>query len=75
MKKLICSLFALLIFVLPAPAQDFVHPGSWITQAGCDRIRTNVAAGKEPWASAWQTLKNSEANADYKVSVQRGASS
>jgi hypothetical protein len=64
MKKLI--LLALLILVHPAAAKDFVHPGSWITQAGCDRISANVAAEKEPWASAWKALKNSEANADYK---------
>lgn len=31
----------------------FVHPGLLHSQADLDRIRDNVKAGKEPWASAW----------------------
>jgi hypothetical protein len=46
MKKQLLSFFAFLILAQPIIAGDFVHPGSWITQAGCDRIRKNVAAEK-----------------------------
>jgi hypothetical protein len=66
MKFPLLGFILLLTFARTGFAQDFVHPGSWITQAGCDRISSNVAAGKEPWASAWKALKNSDAQADYK---------
>ena len=35
------------------------HPGGYLTQGDLTRIRTNVAAGKEPWKSAWAALKDS----------------
>jgi hypothetical protein len=62
--------FALVLAVRSAAAQAFVHPGSWVTQADCNRIYTNVAAGQEPWASAWAALKNSEAKPDYKPNTE-----
>jgi len=51
-------------------AQPFVHPGNWHTQADIDRIRTNVAADKEPWKSAWVAFKDSQAGVDYQPHVQ-----
>ena|GEM_PF-2074311 len=36
-----------------------VHPGGYLTQDALTRVRTNVANGKQPWASAWAALKNS----------------
>jgi alginate lyase len=48
---------------------EFVHPGGFLIQSEMDRIRTNVAAGNEPWASAWTALKNSDAGPTYQPSV------
>ncbi|KAL3495091.1 chondroitin AC/alginate lyase [Aspergillus germanicus] len=32
---------------------DFEHPGLWHTHSDLERVRKNVKAGKEPWASAY----------------------
>ena len=44
-----------------AQAAPMVHPGAWHTEADLERIRANVAAGREPWKSAWTALQNSDA--------------
>jgi Alginate lyase len=46
-----------------------IHPGGILTQSEMNRIRTNVAAGQEPWASAWTALKNSDAGPTYQPTV------
>ncbi|KAL4738902.1 chondroitin AC/alginate lyase [Aspergillus similis] len=33
---------------------DFVHPGLWHTHDDLERVRNNVLAKKEPWASAFE---------------------
>ena len=48
---------------------DLIHPGGFLTQTEMTRIRANVAAGNEPWASAWTALRNSEAGSTYQPSV------
>jgi hypothetical protein len=35
----------------------FVHPGGLLKQSDMDRIRQQVAAGVEPWATAYQKLR------------------
>ncbi|HEU5070962.1 MAG TPA: LamG-like jellyroll fold domain-containing protein [Verrucomicrobiae bacterium] len=36
----------------------FVHPGCMSTQADIDRMKAKIAAGAEPWASAYAVLTN-----------------
>ncbi len=60
---------ALAVFLATWAQAAFQHPGALLTQADLTRIRTNVAAGREPWKSAWAALKNSDAGAGYRASV------
>jgi Alginate lyase len=46
-----------------------IHPGGFLTQSEMKHIRTNVAAGQDPWASAWTALKNSDAGPTYQPTV------
>eukprot|EP00041_Stephanoeca_diplocostata_P002025 m.22826 g.22826 ORF g.22826 m.22826 type:complete len:411 (-) comp12809_c0_seq3:321-1553(-) len=36
----------------------FSHPAGWHTASDIARIRAQIASGKEPWATAYQTLMN-----------------
>lgn len=45
----------------------FIHPGGYLLQTDLQRIRTNVAASTEPWASAWNAIKNSDAGLNYSL--------
>jgi hypothetical protein len=49
--------------------QKMVHPGGYNTEADLERVRANVAAGREPWKSAWEALKNSDADIHYQPHV------
>jgi hypothetical protein len=42
----------------PSPA-PFVHPGVLVSQAGLDLVKQKVAAGLEPWKSAYADLRHS----------------
>src|SRR4051812_24642153 len=42
------------------PAAGFQHPGVLVNRAQLDFIKAKVAAGTEPWKSAYQAAKNSE---------------
>ncbi len=67
MKKLFAFVLLATSFTRPLiAAQPMRHPGSWITQEGCDRIRKNVTAGRDPWKTAWAALEKSEASPDYR---------
>jgi hypothetical protein len=46
-----------------------IHPGGWHTTADLQRIRSKVAAGQEPWKSAWGALQKAEAGANYQAHV------
>lgn len=48
---------------------EMLHPGGWHTQSDLHRIRENVAAGREPWKSAWEALKKSDAGVNTKARV------
>jgi Alginate lyase len=50
-------------------APGLIHPGGLHTEADLERVRSQVAAGAEPWSSAWSALKSSEANANYQPNV------
>src|SRR5262249_3735707 len=41
------------------PPPPFVHPGVLVSQAGLDLVKQKVAAGLEPWKSAYADLRRS----------------
>ncbi len=43
--------------------QIMVHPGAFNTEADLERVRANVAAGREPWKSAWAALEKTSPDA------------
>jgi hypothetical protein len=51
-----------------APTQ-MVHPGGYCTEDILERARTQVAAGQEPWKSAWAALEKMGPSADYQPHV------
>ena len=65
------ALALLMLLILPPKARAaMIHPGGWHTETDLERIRARVAAGKEPWKSAWDALKNSAAGLDSTAHVQ-----
>lgn len=44
-----------------------VHPGALHTQSALSLTRTNVAANTEPWISAWNAFKNTDAGVNYQA--------
>jgi len=51
-----------------APQAAFKHPGILHSSDELDQIRKNVAAGREPWKSAFEVLKTHECSqADYQM--------
>lgn len=61
-------------FLSPAHAAEtapskFIHPGGWHTDTDLQRIRKNVAAGKQPWLDAWKAIQNTDANTNYSPTV------
>ena len=65
--KVCIGLIFTTFFVSTISAQ-LVHPGGYLREADLERIRTNVAAGLEPWASAWADLKASGYDTSYEPS-------
>ncbi|GME24913.1 hypothetical protein V500_04511 [Neofusicoccum parvum] len=66
---------------LKARPSDFVHPGLWHTHDDLERIRTNVEARNEPWASTFDAFRaDSFSQANYTMQgphavLSRGATS
>ena len=52
---------------LPVARAAMVHPGGWHTEADLQRIRAGVAAGMEPWKSAWAAIKDHDADVNYRA--------
>lgn len=46
-----------------------VHPGALNNEGDLERVRANVAAGLEPWKSAWQALKKTGPDTKYQPQV------
>lgn len=42
---------------LKSRPKDFIHPGIWHTHDDLERIRTNVEARNEPWASTYDAFR------------------
>jgi hypothetical protein len=59
-----------LMCAAPACCGAMVHPGGWHTETDLERIRTKVAAGLDPWKSAWAALQGHDAEIDYKARVK-----
>lgn len=38
---------------------DFIHPGITHSQASIDFVKAKIAAGEEPWTTAWKKVKES----------------
>ena len=74
MKKLIKINITLILILLLGVTDSFAqltHPGGWLTQTDLNRIREGVASGQEPWARAWDDIRNSGARKNTKASVSR----
>ena len=55
----------------PDSRRTFVHPGGWQTESDIERVRSKVAAGAEPWAGAWNAIKDKDADINYKAHVAK----
>jgi hypothetical protein len=67
--KILPILLAFLGF-LSSSFAGMIHPGGWHTAADLQRIRAKVAAGQEPWKSAWEALQKSDADVHYQPHVK-----
>ena len=66
------KLFFLSCLILTLNVTGFgqlVHPGGWLNSTDLSRIREKVASGEEPWASAWNDIKNDGADENTTASV------
>jgi hypothetical protein len=69
LRKIVLSvLFSLFAAMLVSQAA-LVHPGGWLTETDLERIRSHVASGDEPWKSAWDRLKDSDAGLNTQAHV------
>ncbi|KAI6774867.1 hypothetical protein HG530_001625 [Fusarium avenaceum] len=60
-------LYHFLLFHLFTFAFAFTHPGLLVSQTDIDRIKTKLAAKKEPWTASWNKLTSIPfSSADYK---------
>lgn len=60
-KKIhVVALFSALTWIQTSPAAgEFSHPGIAHSHRSIEFVKTKVAAGEQPWLSAWEGLKNS----------------
>ena len=68
-KNLVFTLICLLGTI--SSYAQLVHPGGWLNQTDLSRIREGVASGEEPWASAWDDIRNSGAGKNTRADVSR----
>jgi hypothetical protein len=68
LKTTFVAVLCALNHLVPCSAA-MIHPGGWHTTADLQRIRSLVASGQEPWKSAWEALKKSDAGANYQARV------
>ena len=52
-------------------SSGLIHPGGWHSQADLTLIREKVAAGQEPWISAWNEIRNDSPRANYTTNPSR----
>ena len=63
------ALLTIPALTLAMQVQALVHPGGLQTQSELTNAREKVAAGVEPWKSAWEALEDTDAQASYKPDV------
>ena len=76
-RRLATCIFLAVGIVGCAVADDFVHPGIAHTRESIDFVQARIAAGEEPWASAWKGVRASRsADPDWRpqphAHVERG---
>jgi hypothetical protein len=65
-------LYNFLFFYLFTFAFAFTHPGLLVSQTDIDRIKTKLAAKKEPWTASWNKLTSIPfSSVDYKNNAVR----
>ncbi len=74
----VASLFAIATS-LQAVRAEFTHPGVSHTQASIDFVKSKIALGEEPWATAWKGVQDSRySDVDWRpqphAHVERGPS-
>ena len=77
MRGVALSLVITCAYCLPADG-EFVHPGIAHSAEGIEFVKAKIAAGEEPWSTAWDGVKNSRyASLDWQpepfAHVERGA--
>jgi hypothetical protein len=59
MRQILCAVaLALVSIEARAAGAPFVHPGLMHSQADLALVRQKLAAGEEPWTSAWKRLRS-----------------
>jgi len=54
------ALLLMSLFYVVQPGQAFTHPGLFNNAGDLNRDKAGIAAGTEPWRSAWERLQNSK---------------
>ena len=57
--KIVCCALLAVGIAGHAVAADFVHPGIAHSQESIDFVKAKIAAGEEPWATAWKNVQSS----------------
>ena len=70
-NKINVTLILILLLGVTDSFAQLTHPGGWLNQTDLNRIREGVASGQEPWASAWDDIRNSGAGINTRANVSR----
>lgn len=78
-QRIIACILCLLVSSAQPARAEFTHPGISHSRASIDFVRSRIAAGEQPWASAWKSVQASRyADLDWtprpRAHVERGPS-
>ena len=59
MKKIAALLLTIALWVTSAGAMEFVHPGTLVSRAELDFVKTQIQAGAQPWRGEFDRIVNS----------------